>query len=118
MKTVDVLIGARALIKNNWTQSSFYRSDSKCFCALGALRAAGHPEMHREWAAQHGPYTRPMQNAHRYILAVLRGDGYASGLINYNDTRSHEEVLHLFDLAIKRARRRHINGDRKKAVAQ
>ncbi len=110
MKTVDVLVQARELIaagglaKLNFEQRGAY-------CTLGAIRRIIGP-IESFWYSD----TRPG----RYLRAAIAENGYdrSLGIPSWNDapSRTKEEVLAVYDTAIKNARRRHIRGDRQKAV--
>ena len=129
MKSVDVLIAARAKVAKHWHQGGMYfdtEDGEGSFCAAGALQY-----VHGFDGAQ--TPMRAIKGAIKYINAVLRkitppgrrprahlGSGIAFHSITYwNDSegRTQQEVLAVFDAAIKNAKRRHINGGRKKVAA-
>ncbi len=94
MKTVDVLIKARNIIKRHgWTQGTMGNCE-RGFCAIGALSRAGAGDI--------------PDRAERYLDAAI-----GMSTVRFNDTpgRLKGEVILAFDKAIKNAKRRHIWGD-------
>jgi hypothetical protein len=108
--TLDVLVAARALIakRENWCR--FARNDNGAYCALGAI----------DMAAYGGPVLGPDDNN---IIAPLAdaaramgfhydesncgiNDGNAWLIANFNNSKSHPEVLAMFDRAIAAEKRR------------
>jgi hypothetical protein len=162
MKTVEVLIAARALITNEAaydmgrntnrnlpdgvtlsgrTAGSIFRkgdgedtyklAEAKCFCSAGAITAAVGADcesnttgLQRERfvaSFYEGLGTTPPSNeqrrAHERAMNYLRAAivsvaGREMEVYQFNDSYQfkHEDVLAAFDLAIKNAKRRHING--------
>lgn len=101
MKTVDILIEARALIVAGWTRGVLHNNygGKDRFCSLGALDAVGYSN------------GVPIVNAERYLRRVVGGnDGVRIAEWNDDKKTSKKDVLLAFDRAIKNARRRHING--------
>lgn len=105
METLEILIAARALIEKpeNWAQGIFaadsegnelpaWSLNANCFCAIGAIARAG--KMTNGTACYH-----PATDA----LASVLGKKATSAVAEFNDTRSHSDVLDLFDRAIAAA---------------
>lgn len=105
MNTVQILKDARALISDekNWTRDAYAFDErgeeqgcpnqhSVCFCSVGALARA----------ARVTPGEIERSEVVKAILAVGNFEevGY---LVEFNDSRTHAEVLTLFDRAIARA---------------
>lgn len=130
MKSVDVLTAARAKLAKHWHQGSMClgtEDGEGSFCAAGALHYV------HGFDGTQTPM-RAIRGAIKYIYAVLRkitpplgqrwpalGSGETFRSIacwNDSESRTQQEVLAVFDAAIKNAKRRHINGGRKKLVAQ
>jgi hypothetical protein len=101
-----VLINAKALIADpkNWTQGVFARNadgystgvheeDAICFCTLGAIAVAGD---NQKWAQQIA-----INTLSKIITVNASNDAVSVGA--FNDTHTHEEVMELFDKAIKEA---------------
>jgi hypothetical protein len=136
MKTETLLKNARDRIANeaNWTRGAMYSlsksspgldvnlADAKCFCSIGAVAAElGIPKansqvglsglMFEDWLKE--TKQKDMLRAVKYLTAAARaisGRTYSVAFFNDVNTSSHADVLAMFDLAIKRARRRHPNG--------
>jgi hypothetical protein len=114
-------------------------SEATCFCSLGAINAAVGADAENNglglyseealitWGFYGRTGTKPptktqraaFSNASRYLLAAIKRLGYVNnvGEISFfNDSMrgqaGHLMVLKAFDLAIKNAKRRHINGGR------
>lgn len=98
MKTLEVLRKARELISKpeHWTRHKYARDvrglpapvhdeAAFCFCALGALRKVNN---------KHSDFCRPAT-----VLASALPESITSVSV-FNDTRTHAEVLALFDKAI------------------
>ncbi len=160
MKTVDVLVAAKALIATEALYNNGYktvgriigsiyqdrfgfdtllRSQAACFCSLGAINAAvgsdaesitcgiyrDGPPSTNEWANRCGaqPATASQRasfwKARLYLeSAIHKLYGHAC-VVSLNDNKgSHDKVMAAFDLAIKNAKRRHVNGDRQKTVSR
>lgn len=101
-----VLINAKALIADpkNWTQGVFARNadgystgvheeDATCFCTLGAIAVAGN---NQKWAQ------KIAINTLSKIIDDIDGNA-ALSIGGFNDTHTHEQVMELFDKAIKEA---------------
>jgi hypothetical protein len=111
MKTSELLIKARALIANpeNWTRMAFARDsegvsvdelcdDAVCFCAVGAINRA---------KADHGYLGG--DNPPMKLMRGVVSQCFKNSLISeFNDTRTHAEVMFLFDKTIAMAQ---IEGD-------
>jgi Asp-tRNA(Asn)/Glu-tRNA(Gln) amidotransferase A subunit family amidase len=106
MGTLEILIEARRLIESpdNWTIQEFARDRNGhiapvaseaavCFCALGAIARAAKIEA---GAACRSP-------AAEALLSAIGTSKRVGAVSDFNDTRSHPEVLALFDRAIKAA---------------
>lgn len=97
MTIKEVLIAARAKIADpaNWTQGSLAKDDesltcgvlsehARCYCAIGAIIASAHSD-----------------NCDVGGQAVLYLDKFTDGnAVNFNDTRTHPQVIAAFDEAI------------------
>ena len=143
MKAVDVLIQARNLLsdKNRWTKNYMktVRNGKECFCAAGAVcHEAGVLEGEKTYtnftgnvfmnvmcgivpvtaasnsaireAEALGEHARAAHTALKYLRAASGHDSF----IYVNDVKGYDAVMKMFDVAIRNAKRRHINGDRKK----
>ncbi len=111
MKTVDILIKAREYILSGWRQHAYCNTGEKktCFCALGAIGMATPGLYPNRLDSVHYPEET---KAAQYLGRVVGLNGIAS----WNDEpgRTVGDIVTAFDLAIKNAKRRHINGDRQK----
>lgn len=109
MKTSEVLIKSKALITDpkNWIQGDFSRnedgsypwvpdfeSEAVCFCTIGAIAQVT--------GLKGDIFSNRCEALHivRDTLGHKLGNSNV-GVAEYNDTRSHEDVLELFDLSIK-----------------
>lgn len=156
MKTVDVLIAAKALIsdpkafyrtrldrkdRRGWITGSIFRdangkiclknSEATCFCSLGAVnKVVGadaestgsgivptdeYPDdfyLERETARPTQAQRKAFTTAKKYLDAASQmiGQSKTRDVISLNDSGFHEAVMSMFDLAIKNAKRRHVNG--------
>ena len=95
---LELLTQARALLADpeHWTKGAYARgtkgepmsptdNSAVCFCSVGAiLRVAGHDE----------------DGAYHHLQRVCIRETSLS-LVTMNDTRSHPEVLAVWDIAIK-----------------
>lgn len=102
--TVAVLRKARALIDapEKWTTGQYAKdadggfcdtwSQATCFCASGALLAAGDVGLD-EFNVASG-----WEDAYALLSRQMRGN-----IIDFNDSRTHAEVLAAFDKAIAAA---------------
>lgn len=110
-KTANLLRVARAFIEDpaHWTQGSYARnaeekptaimSPSACkFCSLGALNRAWHSDI--EFRTYHE------MGAAVALNMAIAGHGTVA---NYNDTRTHAEVLKMFDEGIVYAESEYAN---------
>lgn len=103
MKTSEVLKQAKQLIINpeNWIQGEWSAKNRTCFCGLGAVvkTLSAEDEFDITVCGNDG--------ADYYLrLAALQLDEYHDPLTSfapYNDSHTHEEVLHAFDVAIQLA---------------
>jgi hypothetical protein len=95
MTVKEVLVAAKDEISNpkNWTQKVYARdsegnfvsydsSEAVCWCSDGALNRV---------TPNYGIYSK----AELVLKSVMDGN-----IINFNDTRTHEEVMQAFDKAI------------------
>ena len=95
MSVAQVLIEARKLIAQGWTQGEYKRvvNGVECWCISGAIRQAA-------------PYDDPRGLEFVALLRALRDDDFylssSSKLIEWNDApdRTQEDVLALIDRAI------------------
>lgn len=89
MNTLQILIEARKLIEKpeNWA-SSAYGLGETCNCALTAIDVAG------------GGYSVAAAFCKANNIDAV---GVYGGVIDFNDTHAHPEVLAAFDAAIARA---------------
>lgn len=109
----DILVKARALIadKSKWYQNWYCNYAGTKFCALGAISKV----MVGRANGEAGVALRPIQEktvAGQYLNAAaiqLYGGTYSPG--DVNDEYGHAPTMRMYDLAIKNAKRRHINGD-------
>lgn len=136
MKTETILRNARERIakEENWNKGKYYSaskeadfnpgltlSEARCFCSLGAVAAAvGVPKANiqtsvsghilEDWVRE--AVGKDMAKAVKYLRCALKSMGRGEKVWLFNDSlsTSHADVLAMFDLAIKRARRRHPNG--------
>lgn len=104
-QNLNMLVEARKLISNkeNWTQGA-YAQDSKgrpvtgrspyatCFCAFGAIDKIAEMAFN------------PVKSI-RSQLEYLDLFTEDIGVIKYNDSHTHEEVLSLFDKAIEQVKK-------------
>lgn len=101
-ETAAVLRAARAKIENPdaWTRGAFARnqdgllrdaqdSDACAWCAMGAVRAV---------SSGRGDQVRDHALRMLHCAAVQLDD---SGIASFNDTRTHADVLKMFNLAIQ-----------------
>ena len=135
--------------KKNWTTSFRYAkrvgsrahgvsqlSEANCFCAIGSVGATCGAKSAYAFSNQ-GKVVEVLQfasesdakafdkaaaylNAAAFqICAKDYEDDYIAYAYELNDDHGHEETLKMFDLAIRNAKRRHINGKRtaEKAVS-
>ena len=145
MKTVDILIKARDLIAvrnavsggyKGWTQFAVFRdasgvttsrvSEATCFCSLGAVLGVLNTDREDSFFGlgtySKNPIAPKFHRAAAYLAGAAEQLRIAVGVSNLgrsviaNDTNSHEDVMRMFDRAIRNAKRRHVNGDRRKAV--
>lgn len=105
MNTVEILTKARELIsdESRWTRGSYavtdegrftqpWEDDACRFCALGAIKKAGG-------------FRDDSNPAAKFLGEVLRAQFVDNGRVDdFNDARSHAEVIALFDRAIAAAR--------------
>lgn len=114
--TVNVLSDARKLVNLGWTTGAFVRHDGGqvFYCSLGAVRkitssskflSSAERMLDRavsQWAVEHGKH-----------------DDLDKGIVSFNDTngRTKEEVLEVFDIA-KRLARKNLTARRAKAKKQ
>lgn len=102
--TAEILQKARDLISDekNWTQEEFARDEqgmwtgplddnAKCFCAIGAVARVSRID-----PDDYFPGEKLMQQAAFEMCGTY-------SIASFNDSRTHAEVLDLFDRAIKRA---------------
>src|SRR4051794_7704343 len=95
--TYDVLVAARALIDDGWTQGAMARTDegrgvpawdndASCWCATGAISRAGSNlfAVEHQDNAEHVPSLNRRQEAIRNSIAVLSSTVGAQ-LIRWND---------------------------------
>lgn len=102
MKNSEILKQAKQLIINpqNWMQGDWCNDDRTCFCGLGAIAKT---------VSEDGEFDILMigTNADDYLrLAALKLDPHhdeSTTFAPYNDSHTHEEVLHAFDVAIQLA---------------
>lgn len=113
MLTSEKLIAAKAKIDTpeKWTQGDFSLDkygqytqpegpNAVCYCSLGALYAVGQGTINGTDALKYLAY------------AVWEIQGFRQGtecvqfttVHTYNDSHTHEEVMSVFDLAIKKAK--------------
>lgn len=111
-------------------------SKAVCFCSLGAINAAVGADAESDTSGlskenrgevfykTHGTKapTKEQRAAYwkavRYLQAAIR-ERNQTDVVGLNDKQhSHDEVLTCFDLAIRNAKRRHINGQRYAKTAQ
>ncbi len=156
MRTVEVLVAARALItkeskydmngdlrtpgrvigtvyKTAKGKDTLKLSEASCFCSLGAVNAAvgADAESHTcglfrleedDSFYRHAGITKPTEaqrkaykNATKYLrqaFRIITGNADIAGVNDDTHLDNHKRVLQCFDLAIKNAKRRHINGKR------
>lgn len=106
MKTSEILIKAKAIISNpdKWTQGAFARnydgeevspisSQAVCFCSIGALKASVGKDQSEVTMFY-------LVNARDYLMKATP-DGY---IAVFNDEHTHEEVMAVWDKAIKLAK--------------
>lgn len=87
----ELLVNARELISDpeHWTQGMaerVYRSGGVSYCSLGALTKA----------STNGYY---FSQAYIEMTAAIPG---IQGIVTFNDTHTHEQVLAIFDKVIKK----------------
>jgi hypothetical protein len=103
LTTLEILTAARALLAEpeRWTQREYARNSSgfpvgacdpsaTCFCMIGAIKRAGGFEYDARI---------PLD-----VIAHLRAAIATRDQTNWNDTRSHADVLRAMDRAIELAR--------------
>ncbi len=141
-KTFGRIIGS--IYQDRFGSDTLLRSEATCFCSLGAINAAVGSDaesvtcgIYRDndtaasavwtgkgepWAARVG--AKPATDAQRaafwrarlYLESAIKQLYGFTCVVSLNDQKgNHEKVMLAFDLAIKNAKRRHINGDRQKA---
>lgn len=100
MKNSEILKQAKQLIikPQNWMQGDYTNDDRTCFCGIGAVsKALGDDWIHE--SLDHSA-------VHFLRSAALNLDPNhdpKTTFAPYNDSHTHEEVLHAFDVAIKLA---------------
>lgn len=113
MKTSDLMIEAKKLIDTSekWTQGNFatdkygmevsYASEkATCFCSLGALRSVAY----KEWRST--CELKELDEAKSFInTAIDNTSPNIWGIAGFNDTSTHEEVMDVWDDAIKLAQK-------------
>jgi hypothetical protein len=105
MKTVDVLIQAKALIADpsNWIQGKYYKKvvdGRECFCSLGAISKAMKPEINFDIESFELDWTN---NEAEKLLSKVVNHGPTT-FARYNDEHTHAEVMEAFDKAIELAK--------------
>jgi len=105
MNTLDVLEAARRLLadEKNWTKGRLARTsdqvpalvhgpDASCFCVMGAVEHAGGLRTNFD-AKDHAVE----------MLEAVVSEGYYTCIEDFNDAdeTTHEDVLQLFDRAIR-----------------
>lgn len=109
-KVIALLKEARKMIESpsTWTQKAFCRGTdgydldplneyAVCWCTLGALFVAGQ---------KYGPnHRRKAENLLNMAAAKAESDtplncGIVCGIVNYNDTHTHSEIMGLLDSVI------------------
>lgn len=101
MKESERLRAAKALIDTpeKWMQGEYHDlpgdvKNSRCFCALGAIRRV-HADLGE------GTYGNSSK-ANFYLEDALEAmDADEADVPSFNDTHTHEEVMQMFDKAIK-----------------
>lgn len=99
MKNSEILKAAKDLISNplHWMQGDYTNDERNCFCGIGAIvEVTGLT-----------PYDVMGEGAESYLrLAARKLDqdhNLKHSFAPYNDSHTHDEVLHAFDLAISLA---------------
>lgn len=111
MITKGILEAARTLISDpeRWTTGDYaldadgnsvlpVSPRAACWCALGAIDRASHYAAGHDEFLEHATVLRELQKTVRQDL------GFTSigGIVDYNDTATHDQVLELFDRTIER----------------
>lgn len=114
MKNSETLRAAKAVIENpeNWTQQMYgrrakhsghhlmgYDPEATCWCSVGALQKVVGNE-----AVYH--LECKLSDAARLIANTK-----VENAVHFNDHRSHDEVMRMFDLAIERAEKEEQYGE-------
>lgn len=93
-----ILKRAQALIKDGWTQGTFYNG-SGSYCALGAVYAVTSKRENQDSAASIGtPYGQSIVD--NYLKRSLPEGFYSVAAFNDNLKTAHDDVLALYDRAI------------------
>lgn len=104
MKNSEILKQAKQLIVDpvNWMQDDWCNDDQSCLCGLGAITKVISPEGEFDTAR-----AMDSKGAALYLRdAALKLDPHHDEMASfapYNDSHTHDEVLHAFDLAIQLA---------------
>lgn len=101
MKNSEILKQAKQLIINpqNWMQGDWCNDNQTCFCGLGAVTRVVSPNFDIYPGSTDGP-----DNYLRLAALKLDPNHDADTTFEpYNDSHTHEEVLHAFDVAIQLA---------------
>ena len=106
MKTSEVLKQAKALIVNpeNWMQGD-YTNNEGCFCSLGAIAKVSLVD----WMyAGNQPATKLLRQV---VNTEMKAEGFSPDVnfAQYNDTRTHTEVMEAFDKAITLAQAQEVS---------
>ncbi len=120
-----------SIYKNAAREDVLKLSDAVCFCSLGALNAAVGADAesyscglypnddHGDEFYRHFGTTAPTNSQRRaywsavkYLTEAFKVVTGNSDIVAVNDSHNHQRVLECFDLAIKNAKRRHLNGKR------
>lgn len=101
MKNSEILKQAKQLIINpqNWMQGDWCNEDRTCFCGLGAVTKVVSPDFNMYSGLCDGPDNYLYQSA----LQLDPNHDPKTTFAPYNDSHTHEEVLHAFDVAIQLA---------------
>lgn len=99
------LSGARALIskRENWLQNRLYNGDGG-FCAIGAVKQQLSLDYHYDNWVKLEVLTEELAISTDEIIEY----DARHTVVNYNNSRKHEEVLALFDTTISRLKRQEV----------
>jgi hypothetical protein len=101
MKNSEILKAAKELISSpqNWMQGDYTNDERTCFCGIGAIA-----EVLNLWDdPTKAVISKQQLMLEKASVAIDPHHPKGQSFATYNDSHTHEEVLHAFDLAISLA---------------